>query len=425
MEGVLLTMASYLQILTSYYGDAVADTLPSATGKKGWTRYDTDGSIFISDGTNWDSVGGAVGGGDVYLANANVFTAVQKINVDNSQQMTFYRPVNTGGFGAGFYYNFNNSTPAEVTYGNEYVSIESNTAGSHRGDFNVQLAVAASLGMRFRVFTSGDGGIIFGNNQRILISETGLTSQKTYTFPDITTLLAGVAANNVFTGVNSFDLRTQLKALASTPSDPAATYAEIYGKVKDASNDGIFAKVKIDGVFTEYELGVADDVLTLNELADVTNTTPAVNQSLVYQTGSATFENKILKTRHAISTGFTGIANGARHLSLFGVNIGSLATETNIDHELGMAMTVKRVRIKISTNGRDSGNQVFTLRKNQADFGGVSHTVAFTATTAYDSGEITASYAAGDDIGFKVDNGGTTGTLTAVINVEYEVSAFV
>lgn len=153
-----------------------------------------DEHVLIHNGTQW--VNRAIVAGDlpatVALTNAaNTFTAIQKINVDNGQQMTFYRPVNTGGFGAGFYYNFNTSTSAEATYGFEYVSIESNTNGSHRGDFNIQLAVAASLGIRFRVFTSGDGGIIFGNNQRLLFSETGQTGQHTFTLPDATTELVG------------------------------------------------------------------------------------------------------------------------------------------------------------------------------------------------------------------------------------------
>jgi hypothetical protein len=132
----------------------------------------------------WAAPTGGSGGGDVYLANANVFTAVQKINVDNGTQMTFYRPVNTLNFGAGFSYDFNNAAGTEVNYGQQYVAIEANTTSAHRGDFYVQLAVAASLGIRFRIYTSGNGGIIFGNNQRIQIDETGLTAARIYTLPD-------------------------------------------------------------------------------------------------------------------------------------------------------------------------------------------------------------------------------------------------
>ena len=149
----------------------------------------------------------AGGGGDVYLANANTFTNVQKINVDNGTQMTFYRPVNTGGFGAGFSYDFNNSSGTEVNYGQQYVSLESNTAGAHRGDFNVQLAVAASLGIRFRVYTAGNGGLIFGNNGRIQVDESGLTAARVYTLPDATLQLDGISNTATLTNktVNTTD----------------------------------------------------------------------------------------------------------------------------------------------------------------------------------------------------------------------------
>ncbi len=125
------------------------------------------------------------------LNTSNVFTAIQKIAVDNGQQLTFYRPVNTAGFGAGFYYNFNTSTDAEATYGFQYIGVEDNTNGSHRGDFYVQLARAGSLGISLRVYTGGNGGIIFGNNSRIQIDEGGLTAARVYTLPDSDQTLVG------------------------------------------------------------------------------------------------------------------------------------------------------------------------------------------------------------------------------------------
>lgn len=125
------------------------------------------------------------------LNTSNIFTAIQKIQVDNGQQLTFYRPVNTAGFGAGFYYNFNTSTNAEATYGFQYIGIEDNTNGAHRGDFYVQLARAGSLGICFRVYTGGNGGIIFGNNSRIQIDEGGLTAARVYTLPDSDQTLVG------------------------------------------------------------------------------------------------------------------------------------------------------------------------------------------------------------------------------------------
>lgn len=50
-------MANYKQIMTSYYGNPDVDTLPTATSKSGWTRYDKDNAgvvkFYISDGTTW------------------------------------------------------------------------------------------------------------------------------------------------------------------------------------------------------------------------------------------------------------------------------------------------------------------------------------------------------------------------------------
>jgi hypothetical protein len=55
-------MANYLQILTSYVGDSSIDTIPSASGIKGWTRKDTDTSKFwFSNGTSWVEVSGGSG----------------------------------------------------------------------------------------------------------------------------------------------------------------------------------------------------------------------------------------------------------------------------------------------------------------------------------------------------------------------------
>lgn len=125
------------------------------------------------------------------LNTSNLFTAIQKIQVDNGQQLTFYRPINNLGFGAGFYYNFNTSTGAEATYGFQYIGIEDNTNGAHRGDFYVQLARAGSLGISLRVYTGGNGGIIFGNNSRIQIDEGGLTAARVYTLPDSDQTLVG------------------------------------------------------------------------------------------------------------------------------------------------------------------------------------------------------------------------------------------
>src|SRR6478672_10697062 len=134
-----------------------------------------------------------------YTDIANVFTQIQKINNSSGQQITFYRPDNTIAHGVGFYYDLNDANNAEQTYGNSYVSCEDPTTGAFRGDFKVELAIASLLGVRLRVYTLGNGGLIFGNNQRIKIDESGLTALRTFTLPDTTTQLIGTTDNSAIT----------------------------------------------------------------------------------------------------------------------------------------------------------------------------------------------------------------------------------
>lgn len=52
-------MANYKLYIDTYVGHSVNDTVPSAVGKTNYRRIDTDtGVIWISDGTNWNSIGG-------------------------------------------------------------------------------------------------------------------------------------------------------------------------------------------------------------------------------------------------------------------------------------------------------------------------------------------------------------------------------
>lgn len=218
-----------------------------------------------------DLPAGTGGGGDVYLANANVFTAPQKISVDNGVQMTFFRPVNTGGFGAGFYYNFNNSATSEVTYGNQYVSIEDNTAGSHRGDFNVQLAIAASLGIRFRVYTAGNGGLIFGNNQRIQIDEGGLTAGRVFTLPDATTQLIGTTDTATVSNKRMSGIRFARTTITATTYTATDTDVIIYA---DSTSNNITITLPAasgrDGKFYIIHRRVATNTVTIDPNASET-----------------------------------------------------------------------------------------------------------------------------------------------------------
>lgn len=129
---------------------------------------------------------------------ANTFTAIQKIsNSASGQPLTLYRGDNTAGIGEGIYFNLNTSTSAEATYALIYGGIEVNTNGAHRGDLYVQLPIAGSLGTRLRIYTSGNGGIIFGNNGRIQLDETNQTGAHAFTFPNETCALIGTDSLDV------------------------------------------------------------------------------------------------------------------------------------------------------------------------------------------------------------------------------------
>lgn len=192
----------------------------------------------ISPGSAYITVFDDTAFGDIKLGVANLLTtnAVDKITVNSAQPLTFYRPSNTVGNGVGTYHNFQNASATEVIYGIDYVEIEVNTAGAHRGDYFVQLAIAAVLAVRFRVYTSGNGGIIFGNNQRIQLDETGLTAARAYTFPDVSTTLAGLAEPNEFSAIQKINAASGQLLTLYRPINTVGLTAGQYYNLQTSTN---------------------------------------------------------------------------------------------------------------------------------------------------------------------------------------------
>lgn len=199
-----LSTASSANAVTTYSNSGTGSGSVAITQSKEGSDLPFKG---ISPGSAYITVFDDTAFGDIKLGVANLLTtnAVDKITVNDPQPLTFYRTSNTVGNTVGTYHNLRNASSTEVTYGIDYVEIEVNTAGAHRGDYFVQLAVAAVMAVRFRVYTSGNGGIIIGNNQRIQLDETGLTGARAYTFPDISTKLAGLADDNEFTAIQKIN----------------------------------------------------------------------------------------------------------------------------------------------------------------------------------------------------------------------------
>lgn len=176
-------------------------------------------------------------------AHANIFTANQKIQNANSNQLTLYR---TSGSDVGIYFNEVNSTPTEINYAAVLGSIVSSTAGSETGMIKFQTRASGAIATRMVI--NHIGNLIVGTNQRLVLSESGLTAQQVMLFPNATSLLFGDGVDNNF-GAHFFDMSS-----ISAPSNPSANHGRFYVKQIDANNDGVFCLIKKAGSFVEVQI---------------------------------------------------------------------------------------------------------------------------------------------------------------------------
>jgi hypothetical protein len=227
------------------------------------------------DGTVIDLASG--GGGGVSLASANTWSAVQTISIGGSPPLILYRTASTLGFGCGIQFDLDSGTAVRHTYGLTYVSIEDNIGATVRGDYFVQLAVNNTLGTRFRVYTFGNGGILFGNNQRAQLDETGLTVTRIFTFPDADSLLAGQNFANTFIPVQKFEVGIKIKPITVPTTD--ASYGIFYSDSADVNKpkfkkpDGTVIDLSSSGLHATTHKSGGTDPIKLDELAVPTDIT--------------------------------------------------------------------------------------------------------------------------------------------------------
>lgn len=119
-----------------------------------------------------------------------------------------YRPNSGVGTGNGNYFNMDNASNLEKTYARIYAIIDANTAGAHSGRLRFDCANAGAIAERFG------------------IEKDGALTTKSYT--DYTKI--------------------------SAPADPGAEIGRLYFKTKDASNNGLYVKLKIGGSIVEKEI---------------------------------------------------------------------------------------------------------------------------------------------------------------------------
>ena len=94
------------------------------------------------------------------------------------------------------FFDMKNSVAAQKTYGVLQAVIADNTSTSEDGTFRFELMKAGTIGNVLEIQSTGEMDI--GNNLRLRLAETGLTAQRTFTFPDITSLVAVQATDNLF-----------------------------------------------------------------------------------------------------------------------------------------------------------------------------------------------------------------------------------
>jgi len=121
---------------------------------------------------------------------AQTFTQAQTISVDASPMATLYRPVNTANATIQLNYDGQNSISTQVTYARASGKIITNTNSNEEGDFNIFAMRAGALTNCLRV-EGNTGGILFGPNLRCKIDETNVTSSRTYSLPNVSSVLIG------------------------------------------------------------------------------------------------------------------------------------------------------------------------------------------------------------------------------------------
>ncbi len=129
---------------------------------------------------------------------ANTFTAANTLSNSAIYPLITYRNINTAAAEVGgISFNGDPSTGSNVSYAGLIASIISNTAGAESGQLKFQTKASGALATRMAL---NNAGVLFiGNSLRVALSETGQTSQHTFTFPDATTTLVGADTTQTLT----------------------------------------------------------------------------------------------------------------------------------------------------------------------------------------------------------------------------------
>ncbi len=156
------------------------------------------------DGTVIDLTGAGSG---VSLSAANTWTAAQKIDISGFPPLILYREDNTVGFGNGINISLQNSSSAEIVYGQYLIGIDTNTAAGSVEKGFAAIALRHTGALRTTWKMNPSGVMEFGDptTRYVSLSPSGQTSSHVFTFPNADAQLAGSNVTNTFTAVQTFN----------------------------------------------------------------------------------------------------------------------------------------------------------------------------------------------------------------------------
>lgn len=189
------------------YLGLVADTKPTTGVATNAVFITTDKpTIHYYNGSSWVTDAASTTSTNTFSA-VQTFTAVPIINGGTGYTLTLERTTSTAGIDVGIGFNEQNASSAPIRYAAFLGGIATggNTAGAEIGSIKFQTMVAGTLTTIFLV--DGTGNIRLGVNQRLRFSETGLTTSRTYSWPDATTTVVGTDTAQTVSGKTISDLK--------------------------------------------------------------------------------------------------------------------------------------------------------------------------------------------------------------------------
>lgn len=245
---------------------------------------------------------------------------------------------------------------------------------------------------------------------KLAYNSTDATSAQTVGLVLSTSIAANqkglIIVNGQLDGLNIFPTSTwadgdavYLGATAGTvtKTKPTAPNHLVYLGFVTTANNGSAGRMYVR-VQNGYEL---------NEIHDVAISSPSNGQTLTYNSTNGLWENQTLPKSKSFLGTLIGLSLTAAQTTYASFNYTNFnATETARVFVVPNACTVSKFYIRIFTAQPASGALVFTVRKNQVDTAVVTTIAAGSAAnTEASSGATSATFAEGDDMGIKCQNG--------------------